>query len=321
MTTPFIKTFAVENAHKNDIYALAACSRFTLAASGDGHISMWDNSAPSDTLTVLNQQPLKSGVHHLRVGENGRFAVAVAFDGTVLAYDIKNQTSMALAAAQKQIKGAWCCAVTDHISAVATLQGSIFVLDIESGEVVAELSEPLSSTDVKRQPCMCVDISSDAKYVAGGYEGGKLRIYSVETGRIAYTLPSHISRPRCVRFNPQSSLLAVTGNQAIALYTLAGGSYLGSMVGHESFVYALAFDGAGERLLSVAGDGRVKVWSVELREAIFTISDTKLPLFAGCWVPERMNIIGGAPSGFVTAGVDRTIRWYREASGSATDMD
>lgn len=316
MTTPFIATFSVENAHESDVYALATCPLFTVAGSGDGNISMWDNRKPSESPALLTAQPVRAGIHHLSVDKGGNYAVAVAFDGSVLAFDLKEHKQLDIVKSTAEIKGAWGCAVSGNLAAICALQGDITVINLESDEIVAVLGEPMSSIDVKRQPCLCVDISQDGKYVVGGYDTGKARVFSVETGRISYSLPSHITRPRCIKFNQQVTMVAVTGDASIALFTLSGGSYVGSILGHDSFIYDIDFEEDGQRLLSVAGDGKAKIWALDTREAKFTTGDSNAPLFACAWVPERTTIIGGAPAGVVTAGVDRCLRWYREASGS-----
>lgn len=325
MSVPFISTFSVENAHKGDIYSLQACPRYTIAASGDGFISAWDNNSPSEELVSLNQQPIRSGVHHLGVDPGGSFVVAIAFDASIVAFSLRSHTELRIPTITKALEnqGSWACAVAGSVACISTLKGSIFVVDLSQDTVVCELKEPSRtgrSASGTYQPCLAVDISADRQFVVGSYESGRTRVFSVETRRMAYSLPSHITRPRSVRFNPTATLVAITGDKSIALFSLSGGSYLGSLVGHDDYVYDIAFESNGERLMSVAGDGKAKVWSLATSECVFTLTDADSPLFACTWIPERSNVIAGSTAGFATAGVDQSIRWYREASGSSNEF-
>lgn len=353
MSVPYVATLAVDSAHQGDIYAVCTTPRYTVTAGGDGKILLWSNQSPNEEPVSLSTE-LRSGVHHIASDPDGEMLIAVAFDATVAAFDLNKLERLQIPNITKRLTnaGSWACALAANgFAAVSTLRGSIFLLDLRNDAVTGELVEPGSAyagrgvaptletngdettstggettTDAdigsltSGLPCLAIDISPDRQFVVGTYESGRCRVFRVETRRVTYSLPSHITRPRSVKFNPSGTLIAVTGDESIALFTLNGGTYLGSLLGNDSYVYSIDFDEEGERLLSVAGNGKAKVWSLATREALFTLSENSLPLFTCAWVPTRANTIAGAPVGFVTAGVDRGLRFYREASGSSNEL-
>lgn len=59
-----------------------------------------------------------------------------------------------------------------------------------------------------------------------------------------------------------------------------------------------------------AFDGKVKVWSIERRTCVATHMETEKILWSVKWLPKT-----GKNEGFATAGANRSICFYREATG------
>lgn len=57
-------------------------------------------------------------------------------------------------------------------------------------------------------------------------------------------------------------------------------------------------------------DGKVKVWSIERRVCVATLSENDKAVWAVKWLPKV-----GKSEGFATAGAGRSISFYREATG------
>lgn len=60
-----------------------------------------------------------------------------------------------------------------------------------------------------------------------------------------------------------------------------------------------------------AFDGKAKVWSVETRQCVATHAETDKTLWSVKWLPKT-----GRNEMFAVAGANRSISFYREASGS-----
>ena len=116
---------------------------------------------------------------------------------------------------------------------------------------------------------------------------------------------------RAVAFSPGNSRLAAAGDAGIiALYDMKHGEHVGNLTGHVSWITTLDWSSTGEFLLSGSMDGKVKVWSVERNACVATHSETDKTLWAARWLPKT-----GRSEMFCTAGANRSISFYREATG------
>lgn len=57
-------------------------------------------------------------------------------------------------------------------------------------------------------------------------------------------------------------------------------------------------------------DGKVKVWSIDTKTCVATHSETDKAVWSVKWIPKV-----GKSEGFATAGANRSIAFYREATG------
>lgn len=57
-------------------------------------------------------------------------------------------------------------------------------------------------------------------------------------------------------------------------------------------------------------DGKAKVWSMETKSCVATLSETDKTLWSAKWLPKTAKT-----EGFATAGANRSIAFYREATG------
>ena len=62
---------------------------------------------------------------------------------------------------------------------------------------------------------------------------------------------------------------------------------------------------------SSAYDGKARVWSVDRRTCVATHTETDNTLWSVKWLPK----MAGASERFVVAGANRSISFYREATG------
>jgi superkiller protein 8 len=174
---------------------------------------------------------------------------------------------------------------------------------------------------------MCIDMSRDGKFTASGHENGGVYIFNNDTGRMLYSLPgksssvvwkitaltrSGLVKPvRTVAFSPAGTRLAAAGDaRVIALYDVQHGEQIANLTGHSAWIFSVDWSDTGEYLLSGAFDGKVKVWSIDTRTCVATHSETEKTLWSVKWLPKT-----GRSEAFATAGANRSISFYREATG------
>ena len=143
---------------------------------------------------------------------------------------------------------------------------------------------------------------------------------------ISLTFIGLIKPVRAVAFSPGGKLLAAAGDaRVIALYDVASGEQAANLSGHGAWILSIDWSYTGEYLLSGyvspakarlrlthirAFDGKTKVWSIETRSCVATHSETDKAIWAVKWLPKV-----GRGERFAAAGGNKSISFYREASG------
>jgi superkiller protein 8 len=314
MSRAFIVTHSISDAHRSDIFTVAACEAYTITGSGDGDITLWDNGE-------VNPKPLhllryKVGIHHLAVDGIGHTLAAVSFDGRLHLFDLKDlKPKQEFPDILKESTDSWAVALSSdgQFLAVTTVQGLVNLWDLTTGVKLHSLSTNRKGFGLS------VALSSDASIVATGHDTGAIYMYSGKTGRLISSHTGQITAVRSLSFSPLGSFLAVAGDsEKVSLYSTKSGDHVTDLVGHEGWIFSVQFDETGENLFSVSYDGKSKIWSLEGRNCIATQNDSSQPLLCGQWFNKGWGsrIIGGVNRGVVTVGIDKTIRWYREAAGN-----
>jgi superkiller protein 8 len=129
---------------------------------------------------------------------------------------------------------------------------------------------------------------------------------------ISLTRSLGLAKPvRSVAFSPGNTRLAAAGDAGIiALYDMKHGEHVGNLTGHSSWITSLDWSDTGEYLLSGSMDGKVKVWSIERTTCVATHSETDKALWSVKWLPKTVR-----SEMFCTAGANRSLSFYREATG------
>lgn len=294
---------------------MATCEKYTVSGSGDGKIKLWDNTKtePSEISLDFDQ-----AVHHLAINSAGTILAAVGYDAQLYLFDL---VELKLIETCKDLysesRDSWAVSFARQVDqlAVSTIDGCIKLWDMNDYSLIRKFESPN-----KRVFGVCVDVSADGAMVAIGFEKGGINVYSVSTGRLIYAVSGHTSTVRTVKFSPMGTILAAAGDsKSISLYSTESGEHVVNLSGHEGWIFCVDWSEAGEHFLSVDYSGKCKIWSIESRSCVATQSESEEPLLCGAWLKPGWGkgIVGGHNQGIVTVGIDRSIRWYREASGSS----
>ncbi|MFE3189359.1 pentapeptide repeat-containing protein [Nocardia sp. NPDC059240] len=160
--------------------------------------------------------------------------------------------------------------------------GLVRVWEVESGELVATLSDPEHRGGSGGHRVYGVVCHGDR--VAGISWDGTVRIWSVAGGPPLHRLDLHRGRLWCAAVDAGSGLLATAGDDlVIHLWDLASGKHLHTLHGHRNRVRSLAFDPAGGLLASGGNDGSIMLWSLAEPDIAPQLRATLLGLPEG-WV-------------------------------------
>ncbi|KAB8075057.1 WD domain protein [Aspergillus leporis] len=296
--------------HPTDIFSLAVTDKQILSASGGSVIMVHSTTDPDFPLAQSIDGAHKVGCHHVVTNGNGSKAVSVGFDGEIKVWSCHNGTwseDVASPAGSAGSTDAWAVALSEDGQYLASVSqdGHIRVWDLSAN------GEQIRDYETKGSFGMCIDLSADGRFIASGHENGSVYIFSTETGRMPFSLSGLVKPVRAVAFSPGGRFLAAAGDsKVIVLYDTSSGEQVANLSGHSAWVLSLSWSHTGEYLLSGSFDGKVKVWSIDTRACVATHSETERAVWSVKWLPKI-----GKSEGFVTAGANRSISFYREATG------
>ncbi|KAK7948724.1 WD40/YVTN repeat-like-containing domain protein [Apiospora aurea] len=320
MSKQYLTAHTVDNAHIANIFAIAATKTAVLSASGSSCINVHATNKEAYPLVQSISNAHKLGCHHLAVSRDGKVAASIGFAGELKTWKVSDTGSgdwepyVDVANGGETNGEAWALALSEDGSVLATTthSGRVNVWLLRDGSSqLAQQFEPGSV--VTSAFGMSIDISHDGKYTATGHENGAVYIYNNETGRIVYQLPGLAKPVRAVAFSPAGTKLAAAGDSmTIELYDLQFGEHVAQFTGHAAWIMSIDWSDTGEYLLSGAYDGKAKVWSIDKQACVATHSETEQALLSVKWLPKT-----GMNEMFCTAGANKSLTFYREATGTA----
>lgn len=307
MSKQYLSWGSADKAHPIDIFSLAVTTTQVLSASGASSIKIHSTTGPDFALVQSLEEAHKIGCHHIVTDAKGSRAVSIGFGGDIkiwLYHDGNWSEDHTTSVGSADV---WAIALSEdgrHLAGV-TQSGHIKVWDLSAG------GEEIRDYEAKGSFGTCLDLSSDGRFIASGHENGGVYIFSTETGRMPFSLSGLVKSVRAVAFSPGGKLLAAAGDsKIIVLYDTSSGEQVANLSGHSAWIMSLAWSHTGEYLLSGSFDGKVKVWSIDTRTCVATHSETEKCVWSVKWLPKI-----GKTEGFATAGANRSIAFYREATG------
>ncbi|KAJ5248675.1 hypothetical protein N7468_000126 [Penicillium chermesinum] len=308
MSRQYLAWGSADHAHPVDIFSLAVTSKQILSASGASSLKVHSTVDPDFPLVQSIDGAHELGCHHVVTDAEGTRAVSAGFAGEIkvwACHDGHWQEDPVSAHLPRLNVWAVALSADGQYLAGVSHSGRIGVWDLG-----AEGTQ-IRDHETKGSFGYCIDLSSDGRFIASGHENGAVYIFTTEEGRMPFSLAGLVKPVRTVAFSPLGSILAAAGNsKVIVLYDTKSGEQIGNLSGHSGWVTSLSWSSTGEYLLSGSVDGKVKVWSMETKMCVATHSETEKAVWSAKWLPKSNR-----SECFATAGANRSVAFYREASG------
>ncbi|OJJ63263.1 hypothetical protein ASPSYDRAFT_37790 [Aspergillus sydowii CBS 593.65] len=304
MSKQYLSYGSADNTHPTDIFSLAVTDKQILSASGSNSLQVHSTN-DADFPLAQKLDAHKVGCHHVVTNAKGSKAVSIGFGGEVIIWACHDGAWSKMK--ETTFADLWAVALSSDGQYLAgtTQGGHIKVWDLDANE------EEIRDHETKGSFGTCIDLSPDGRFIASGHENGSVYIFSTETGRMPFSLSGLVQPIRAVAFSPGGKFLAAAGDsKVIVLYETSSGEQVASLTGHAAWILSLSWSSTGEYLLSGSFDGKVKVWSIDTRNCVATHSETERAIWSVTWLPKV-----GKSEGFAIAGANRSISFYREATG------
>jgi len=119
----------------------------------------------------------------------------------------------------------------------------------------------------------CMAWSPDGKMIAttsffSGRVGAQAKLWDANGKTLSVLENNELYGPSFIRFSPNNKTLAAAGREKIILWDVATGRELGQLLGHATEVDALAYQEAGNTIVSVSADGVVLWWDAATRKTV-----------------------------------------------------
>jgi len=321
MSKQYLTIHTLDQAHPTDIFSLAPTSNSVISASGSSSLQVHSTASPDFPLQQTIKGAHRLGCHHITSSADGKVFASAGFGGEVKIWTCANESEDVKDGQWKElgklpvdgkIGEIWAISLggDGRYLATSAYDGRIGVWDLSPG--------PGSWTKVREYETkgsfgVCVAMSPDSRFVASGHENGSIYVFNNDSGRLLHSLPGLIRPVRTIAFSPLSKLLAAAGDsRIISLCDVTSGECVANLSGHNAWIMSLDFNFSGEYLLSGSFDGKCKVWSVDTRTCVATHGESEKGIWSVKWLPKAQ---GSRSEMFSVAGANRSISFYREASG------
>lgn len=193
----------------------------------------------------------------------------------------------------------------------AGMHGEVALIDPVKGEVVATIPGQTNLVTA-----LAFNKTGKLLAVASGEPGksGQIRYYELPGQKLPVKMlrewTPHNDIIYSLAFSPDDQFLASAGyDRIIRLHSFADPEHpRGGLQDHSDAIYCITFHPGGKLLASVSADRSVKVWDMETRKRLYTLSDPTDGVYTAAWSPDGKHLAAG--------GIDKSIRvWEANAEG------
>ncbi len=164
------------------------------------------------------------------------------------------------------------------------------VWDIEGGT-----AEPIQWYKGHQGLVSAVEFSPDGYQLISGSDDQTLRLWYVESGQEALSIPSHISKITAAAFLPDGSRVVTSSlDNTGKLWDLQTEEELLTYIGHRSDVNDIAVADSGEKIATAGSDRTVKIWEATRAASLVSLEGHTAPVLAVEFESDGERVISGS---------------------------
>lgn len=259
-------------------------------------IQLWDMTRPREPRELIGHNSWISSIHF---GPDEGQLISFARDGNCRFWDLQSGSILKSAQIVKDAVSASAFHSKRRIGALGSDDGSIRVIDMDTGNLIAKLEGNGGAIlDVKISPDGTLVAAVSVSYL---FHPSDVRVWRIDGGDLLFkgtrSTEFHFTS---LAFHPSGRLLAVGAaygkeqrNQgSICIWDIGSGKLFRTLRGHPDLVTDVEYSHDGQRLFSLGGE--LKIWHAVGCQEIVTLPDTGNDLYVD--PGGRFLAVGGAAS-------------------------
>ena len=270
----------------NKLFALTAfisiCTLSTLAQS-----VVWSNKA-NPLFNSLNSVTFSANGAHVLSGTNCHPASIRMYnvDGGNLEWDHTVGTNFMC------IMGVAFSSNMQYLAAIEEF-GNIFIFDNTGAEPVA-----FDTIQTGTSYGFSTMVSPNNSQLAVGCSNGKLQVYNLPDGDLAFQESAHASWVTCVAYSPNGSFIVTGGSDDKVKVWNSTGGLVHTCSGHTGDVTGVKVTPDGQYVLSGGKDDVVRIWSLTTGQQVATLTGHMADVNSIDISPDGSKVVSGASNGY-----------------------
>ncbi|GAB2223372.1 hypothetical protein Droror1_Dr00017513 [Drosera rotundifolia] len=282
---------SLDSAHDDSIWALTWVPQtdtrpaLLLTGSLDETVRLWRTGENGDELVQerTNKEHFL-GVVSVAAHPSGVLAASASLDSFVRVFDVDTNSTVAkLEGAPSEV---WQLQFDPKGTMLAVAGGSsasVKLWDTTTWQLYGTLSVPRPESSkpadkvASKKFVLSVAWSPDGKRIACGSMDGTISVFDVARTKFIHHLEGHFMPVRSLAYSPidRRLLFSASDDAHVHMYDADGKSLVGAMSGHASWVLSVDPSPDGAAIATGSSDHTVKLWDLNMRAAVQTMSNHK----------------------------------------------
>lgn len=296
--------------HGSDVLSVrfSGDGKSLLSASSDTTVRLW---------SVATRQELQrfeghvSAVRSLIFTAAGQQLAAASDDGLVRLWDVTGRTQQRLENHEAGTFSAVFSPDGRRLAAVGD-ELEVRIMDLADGRI-----RPLVGHE---SWVLSLAFSPDGRILASSSEDGAMHLWDLVTGRARHYHESPGLGSLAMAFSPDGKLLAAGSGYAVRVWDVGTNDRFRTLLGHESWIFSVAFHPGGEIVASGSGDGSVRLWSLESGRVLHRLEAGGAKVFCVAFSPDGRTLASGSEDGRVSLWEVTTGRLNRRLRGHTSKV-
>ena len=280
-----IKTFKKHNSLVSDV-SYSPDGNQIASVSGDGTLKIWD-VATGNLLrqTFGHREPVTKAIF----SPDNQFVASGSYDLTVKIWDKSSGTLTNYLAKEKF----WVTDISYEpfgSKLVSCNYTDINLWDLKTGTIWGSIRLK-RDTDLVYKSCF----SPDGNIIAFASNNGKILIWNLVTGDVAFKFPGHLASVRTVCFSPDGSrLVSGSEDRTIKIWDFASESLLQTLSGHLGWINSVCYSPDGSKIASGSVDKTIKIWDANSGTLLKTLKGHSSEISSVNFSPDSKKIVSAS---------------------------